>query len=89
MKYISFNKYKKYLESLGYIQERGENVYGDLGFRTVFFSKPEVKPKYTVNVFLNSDHVIGINHGYGSPYIGWNSVKVDMRTKFWKHMLND
>lgn len=88
MKFISFEKYKAYLESQGYVQEKGENVYYNLSFRTVFFSKPGEKNKYTVNVFLNSDHVMAINYGYGSPYIGWKSVKIDVRKKFWRDLTN-
>ena len=91
MKFISFNKYKKYLESFGYVLENGTNVYYDLKFITYFFSKPNEKLKYTVNVYLNkdnkpTDNVMAINHGYGSPYLGWNSVKIDMRKKFWKNL---
>ena len=91
MKFISFNKYKKYLESFGYVLENGTNVYYDLKFITYFFSKPNEKLKYTVNVYLNkdnkpTDNVMGINHGYGSPCLGWNTVKIDMRKKFWKNL---
>ena len=91
MKFISYSKYKNYLESFGYSLEKGTNIYYDLKFITYFFSKPGEKLKYTVNVYLDkhnepSDKVMSINHGYGSPYLGWNSVKIDMRKKFWKDL---
>ena len=89
MKFVSFCKYKNYLESFGWMIEKGTNVSYDLKFVTYFFSKPDEKLKYTVNVFLDkynepTDHVISINRGYGSAYLGWNSVKIDMRKKFWR-----
>lgn len=91
MKLISYNKYKNYLESLGYVLEKGTNEYYDLKFITYFFSKPNEKLKYTVNVYMDkdfksTDKVMSIACGYGSPYIGWGSVKVDMRKKFWKDL---
>ena len=39
MKFVSFKKYKEYLESFGYVQEKGTNEYYNLGFTTYFFSK--------------------------------------------------
>ncbi len=91
MKFISFNKFKSYLESYGYVLEKGMNIYADLKFFTYFFSKPDKEDKYAINVFMSkdgtpSDHIISINEGHGSPYIGWRSVKVDMRRKFWKDL---
>ena len=91
MKFISFNKFKSYLESYGYVLENGMNIYADLKFFTYFFSKPGKNDKYAINVFMEKDgtpgdHIISINEGYGSPYIGWRSVKVDMRRKFWKDL---
>ena len=91
MKFISYNKCKSYLESFGYVLERGADIYYNLKFITYFFSKPNEKFKYTINVYLNNDNeptdkVMSINHGYGNPYIGWNSVKIDMRKKFWKNL---
>lgn len=86
MKFISFKKFTEYLESLGYTKETGENLYYDLSFRSVFFSKPNDKNKYWVNVFLNSDKLMSINYGYGSPFIGYKSIKIDMRKKFWKNL---
>lgn len=92
MKLVSYKKYKAYLESFGYVLEKGTNTYYDLGFITYFFSKPGEKLKYTINVYLDkdkepTDKVIAINHGYGSPYLGWHSVKIDMRKKFWKDLV--
>lgn len=92
MKLISFNKYREYLESFGYSIEKGTNTYYDLKFVSYFFSKPSFKLKYEVNVFLDKDNnptdkVMSINHGYGSPYLGWESVKIDLRKKFWKQFL--
>lgn len=91
MKFVSFKKYKEYLESFGYVQEKGTNEYYNLGFTTYFFSKPDEKLKYTVNVYMNkdfqsTDKVMSIAHGYGSTYLGWNSVKIDMRRNFWKKL---
>ena len=87
MKFISFKKYTEYLESLGYTKETGENLYYDLGIRTVFFSKPGIKYKYMVNMFLNTDKIISINHGYGSMHIGYKSIKIDLRKIFWKNLI--
>ena len=86
MKFVSFNKYKAYLESVGYVQEKGINEYYDANLTTYFFSKPDEKEKYMVNVFMNTDKVISISRGYGSIYLGWNNVKIDMRSKFWKNL---
>ena len=87
--HISFKKYKQYLEFFGYVQEKGTNEYYDLGFITYFFSKPNEKLKYAVNVFINSDIIMAINHGYGSLYLGWQTVKIDKRKKFWKNLMID
>lgn len=89
---ISFNKYKKYLESIGYSIEKGTNTYYDLKFVSYFFSKPSIKAKRIVNVFLDKDNnptdkVISINQGYGSIYLGWESIKIDLRKKFWKQFI--
>ena len=35
----------------------------------------------------SSDHIMSINEGHGSPFLGWRSVKVDMRRKFWKDLV--
>ena len=91
MKFISFNKLKLYLESHGYVLENGTNIYYDSKFITYFLSKPNEKFKYIINVYLNNDNeptdkIMTINYGYGSPYLGWNSVKIDMRKKFWKKL---
>ena len=92
MKFISFKKYKEHLESFGYVQEKGTNEYYNLGFITYFFSKPNEKLKYTVNVYMDkdfksTDKVMSIAYGYGSPYLAWNSVKIDKRKKFWKKLI--
>lgn len=89
MKFVSFKKYKSYLESLGYTQERGENISTGLGFKTVLFSRPCDKDKIMANVFLSSDHIFSISKGYGSIYLGWNNVKIDMRKKFWKNLMSE
>lgn len=96
MKHISFYKYKEHLESLGYVLDKGTNIYYDLKFITYFFT-PVNKPKtkcirQMVNVFLDknnnpTDHVISISLGNGSPYIGWNKVEIDMRRKYWKQFM--
>lgn len=86
MKFVSFNKYKAYLESSGYVQEKGTNEYYDANMTTYLFSKPGEKLKYLVNVFRNTDKVISIANGYGSPYLGWDNVIIDMRKKFWKNL---
>jgi len=85
---ISFKKYKQYLESLGYSQEKGTNEYCNLGFKSYFFSKPNETYKYIVNKFINTDYVISIAYGFGSPYLGYKSVKIDKRKKFWKDLMN-
>ena len=85
---ISFKKYKTYLESLGYIQEKGINEYCNLGFKSYFFSKPNETYKYLINKFINSDYVISIAYGFGSPLLGYKLVKIDKRKKFWKKMIN-
>lgn len=91
MNLISFKKYSDYLRSQGYVREKGENVYDSLGFKSVFFSKPDEKLKYYVNVFLKNDgetdYVMSIAHGYGSSCFGWTSINIDMRKKFWKEMI--
>ena len=87
MKYISFNKYKAYLESLGYSQEKGTNEYTNLSFIQYFFSKSNEKNKYIVNTFTNSDHVISIAYGYGSPYLGYSNINIDKRKSFWKNLM--
>lgn len=85
---ISFKKYKQYLESLGYSQENGTNEYVNLSFIQYFFSKPDEKNKYIVNTFINSDNIISIAYGFGSPYLGYKPVKIDKRKKFWKDLMN-
>ena len=92
MKFISYTKYKTYLESNGYVLEKGINIYVDLRFFTYFFSKPGKEDKYAINVFMSkdgtsSDNIMSINKGHGSPFLGWRSVKVDMRRKFWKDLV--
>ena len=92
MKFISYTKYKTYLESNGYVLEKGINIYADLRFFTYFFSKPGKEDKYAINVFMSkagtsSDNIMSINEGHGSPFLGWRSVKVDMRRKFWKDLV--
>ena len=92
MKFISYIKYKTYLESNGYVLEKGINIYADLRFFTYFFSKPGKEDKYAINVFMlkdgtSSDHIMSINEGHGSLFLGWRSVKVDMRRKFWKDLV--
>lgn len=93
MKLISFKKYKAYLESFGYVLEKGTNEYYSLGFITYFFSLPEENHKYMVNVYMDkkdfkpTDKVMSIARGYGNPYLGWNSVNIDMRKNFWKNLI--
>lgn len=92
MNFLSFTKFKAYLESSGYILEKGMNIYKDLRFYTYFFSKPGKVDKYAINVYMleddsPGDHIMNINKGHGSLYIGWNLVKVDMRKKFWKNFI--
>ena len=52
MKFISFKKYTEYLESLGYTKETGENLYYDLGIRTVFFTKPGISFDARASIWL-------------------------------------
>jgi hypothetical protein len=86
MKFISFKKYTKYLESLGYSKENGENLYENLSIRSVFYSKPGEKNKYWINIFLNTDKLISINYGYGCSWFGYKSINIDMRQNFWKNL---
>ena len=85
-KLVSFEKYKAYLESLGYSQEKGTNEFPNLSFKSYFFSKAGEVNKFIVNTFINTDKVISIAYGYGSPYLGYKTVNIDMRTKFWKNL---
>lgn len=92
MKFISFSKYKNYLESIGYSAEKYKSDYsGSLGFITYFFSKPGEEDKYFVNVYTTkngiSDNIMSMHYGHGSFYAGGiKPVKVDMRRKFWKDL---
>ena len=83
---ISFKKYKQYLESLGYKQEKVTNEYNNLGFKSYFFSKTNETHKYVVNKLINTDCIISINYGFGSPYLGYKSIKIDRRKNFWKDL---
>lgn len=93
MKFVSFTKYKSYLESLGYHLENGKDDYSNsLRFITYFFSKEGEKDKYFVNVFTDrngvGDKIMCINYGHGSIYVGGiKSIKIDMRRKFWKNLV--
>jgi len=93
MNFVSFTKYKSYLESLGYSLERGKDDYSDsLHFITYFFSKEGEKDKYFVNVFTDcngiGDHIMSINYGHGSIFVGGiKTIKIDMRKKFWKNLV--
>lgn len=93
MNFISFTKYKSYLESIGYSLERGKNDYSDsLHFITYLFFKEGDKDKYFVNVFTDKngvgDKIMCINFGHGSIYVGGiKKVKIDMRHKFWKSLV--
>jgi len=93
MKFISFNKYKSYLESCGYTLEKRTNTYYNLKIISYFFSKAINREctKCIVNVFLDkennpTDKIISIATGYGSPFICWDPVRIDMRKKFWKNL---
>lgn len=90
MNFVSYNKYKQYLESFGYVED-GQIDHSDMSFITHSFKKEDVKLCYMVNEYTNNgvatDKVMSINHGYGSIYVGWNSVKIDFRTKFWKNLM--
>lgn len=92
MKHISFNLYKEYLFSNGFTLESGTNIYYDLKLKSYFFNHPYKKDKVIVNIFLDkinndTDYVISINYGYGSPYLGYSSIKIDKREKFWKNLM--
>ena len=94
MKFVSFIKYKNYLENIkGYSLEKHKEDYSDaLGFILYIFSKPNEEDKYFVNVFTNrngiGDKVMSINYGHGSFYAGKiNKVKIDMRTNYWKQYI--
>lgn len=99
MKFVKFSKYKAYLGSLGYVQEPHIDDYASpLAFRTYYFSKPNVKEKYGINVYTRpmpgscgfelTDNIMTILYGCGSIYAGGiKKVNVDMRTKFWKRFI--
>lgn len=99
MKFIKFSKYKAYLESLGYIQEKHVDDYASpLAFRTYYFSKPEDNKKYGINVYTRpmlgscgfelTDNIMTILYGCGSIYAGGiEKIKIDLRTKFWKQFI--
>lgn len=92
MKYISFSKFKNYIEDQGFILEKNTNIYYDLKFISYFFSNKNKNYKYMVNVFLDknnnpTDHIISINKGCGSIFIGWEKCKVDFRKKMWNSLV--
>lgn len=92
MKFVKFEKFKSYLESIGYTLDKGKDDYSKtLGFITYFFSHPTNPNKYFVNVFTdiygNGSSVMSINYGHGSVYAGFvKKVNIDMRKNFWKNM---
>ena len=88
MKHISFSKFKNYIEDQGFLLEKKSNVYYDLKFISYFFSNKNMNYKYMVNVFLDknnnpTDHIISINKGCGSIFIGWERCNIDFRKKTW------
>ena len=92
MKHISFNKYKEYLLSKGFILESGTNIYYNIKIKTYFFKDPNRNYKVLVNIFIDkdnndTDYLVSINCGYGSPLIGYESCKIDKRKKFWKNFM--
>ena len=92
MKFVKYNKFKNYLESNGYVLDNGMNIYPNCGYCTILFSNINKKEKYAINVFLTNngeigDNVMSIAKGYGSPYFGWNFIKIDMRRMFWKNFI--
>lgn len=91
MKFISFKKFKAYLESQGYVQEQGKNIYGaPIFLEETFYSKEGEVDKYSVKTYMFSDKVASIWFGHGSFYSGnITRVKVDYRKKFWKELLID
>ena len=92
MKHISFNKYKEYLLSKGFILESGTNIYYNIKIKTYFFKDPNRNYKVLVNIFIDkdnndTDYLVSVNCGYGSPFIGYESCKIDKRKKFWKNFM--
>lgn len=92
MKYISFNKYKEYLLSKGFVLETGTNIYYNIKMKTYFFKDPNRNHKVLVNIFLDkdnndTDYLVSVNCGYGSSLIGYESCKIDKRKKFWKNFI--
>lgn len=92
MKYISFNKYKEYLLSKGFILESGTNIYYNIKMKTYFFKDPNRNHKVLVNIFIDkdnndTDYLVSVNCGYGSLLIGYESCKIDKRKKFWKNFM--
>lgn len=92
MKHISFNKYKEYLLSKGFILEAGANIYYNIKIKTYFFKDPNRNHKVLVNIFLDkdnndTDYLVSVNCGYGASLIGYDSCKIDKRKKFWKNFM--
>ena len=92
MKHISFNKYKEYLLSKGFILENGTNIYYNIKMKTYFFKDPNRNHKVLVNIFIDknnndTDYLVSVNCGSGSPLIGYESCKIDKRKKFWKNFM--
>ena len=94
-KFVSFTKYKAYLENQGYSQ-KGKPVEYDttLGIRDYVFSKEGDENIYKITVFVNNlgieDNIVSIYYGFGTLYFGkWTEIKVDFRKKFWKELTNN
>jgi hypothetical protein len=64
---------------IGYkFDKKDKNIKGD--------SYKHLK-RFIVNTFTNSDHVISIAYGYGSPYLGYSNINIDKRKSFWKNLM--
>lgn len=97
-KFISFTKYKAYLQSQGYTLQNKTIDYGaPIYMRDYVFSKEGDENIYKVTVFAKpyevdgnlevGDHVASINYGRGSFYCGvWKRIEADFRKKFWKEL---
>ena len=97
MKFVNFYKFKKYLESRGYVQDSNAIDYDSpIWLRNIFFSKEGETDKYRICCFCKinkkpleiSGNVSSIHFGHGTWYSGnWETLKIDMRKNFWKQFI--
>lgn len=97
MKYVSYEKYKQYIESEGWVLDPTtyKEMYDPHAIKQVVFRKQGDKRMLLVNVFGKdktrpmqlTDIVSAIN--YFDPRLGlygYENVKVNFTQKFWKNL---